>query len=63
MEVVRLTTIGHSNKMIAARLRIGVRSVETYKARAMEKLGIRSRVALVRFAIGEGWFGPDAGDE
>ena len=63
MEVVRLTTIGHSNKMIAARLQIGVRSVETYKARAMEKLGIRSRVALVRFAIGEGWFGPDAGDE
>jgi DNA-binding NarL/FixJ family response regulator len=60
MEVVRLTAIGHSNKLIAAKLQIGVRSVETYKARAMEKLGIRSRVALVRFAIGEGWFGSNA---
>jgi DNA-binding NarL/FixJ family response regulator len=63
LEVVRLTAIGYSNKMIAAKLQIGVRSVETYKARAMEKLSIRSGVALVRFAIREGWFGPDASNE
>ena len=39
-EVVRLTAAGHSNKEIAARLDLSVKTVETYKARAMEKLGL-----------------------
>ncbi len=54
-EVIRLTASGHSNKSVAAVLGIGVKSVETYRARAMEKLGFRTRVELVRFAIGKGW--------
>jgi DNA-binding NarL/FixJ family response regulator len=53
--VVRLTASGHSNKSVAAELGIAVKSVETYKARAMEKLGFRTRVELVRFAISKGW--------
>jgi DNA-binding NarL/FixJ family response regulator len=44
VEVLRLTAIGHSNKSIANMLHIGVKSVDTYKARAMEKLGFRNRV-------------------
>ncbi len=55
IEVLRLTASGHSNKSIAAELRIGVKTVETYKARAMEKLGFRTRVELVRYVISKGW--------
>jgi DNA-binding NarL/FixJ family response regulator len=53
--VLRLTAVGHSNKTIAAELRIGVKTVETYKARAMGKLGFHSRVEVVRYALGKGW--------
>jgi DNA-binding NarL/FixJ family response regulator len=55
VEVLRLTAIGHSNKSIANKLRIGVKSVDTYKARAMEKLGFRNRVEVIRFALSKGW--------
>ena len=54
-EVLRLIARGHAMKRVAAELDVGVRTVETYKARAMEKLGLRSRADLVRFASGRGW--------
>jgi two-component system, NarL family, response regulator NreC len=54
-EVVRLVAGGYSNKEIAAQLAVSVKTVETYKARAMEKLGVRTRVGLVRYALGQGW--------
>src|SRR5262249_20949362 len=54
-DVLRLIASGHSNKAISARLNISVKTVETYKARAMEKLGFRSRVDVVRYAAGQGW--------
>jgi DNA-binding NarL/FixJ family response regulator len=54
-EVLRLVASGHSNKEISTRLNISVKTVETYKARAMEKLGYRSRVELVRYAADQGW--------
>jgi DNA-binding NarL/FixJ family response regulator len=54
-EVVRLTAAGHSNKEIAARLELSVKTVETYKARSLEKLGLRSRADLVRYALHRGW--------
>ena len=53
--VLRLVAGGHSNKAISARLDISVKTVETYKARAMEKLGFRSRVDVVRYAADQGW--------
>jgi len=55
IDVLRLTASGHSNKSMASELRIGLKTVETYKARAMEKLGFRTRVELVRYALGKGW--------
>jgi DNA-binding NarL/FixJ family response regulator len=55
IEVLRLTASGHSNKSTAAEMRIGVKTVETYKARAMEKLGFRTRVELVRYVLSRGW--------
>ena len=54
-DVLRLVAGGHSNKGISARLGISVKTVETYKARAMEKLGFHSRVEVVRYAADQGW--------
>lgn len=54
-DVLRLVACGHSNKEISARLSISVKTVETYKARAMEKLGYRTRVEVVRYAAEKGW--------
>lgn len=54
-EVLRLVARGHSNKEIAAALEISVKTVETHKANAMTKLGLRTRAAVVRFAMDEGW--------
>jgi DNA-binding NarL/FixJ family response regulator len=54
-EVIKLVALGFTNKEIATRLDVGVKSVETYKARAAEKLGLRSRADIVRFASGQGW--------
>lgn len=46
---------GFSNKEIAAELELSVKTVETYKARVSEKLGLRSRVDIVRYAASQGW--------
>jgi DNA-binding NarL/FixJ family response regulator len=54
-DVLRLVASGHSNKAISARLNISVKTVETYKARAMDKLGFHSRVDVVRYAAAQGW--------
>lgn len=54
-EVLRLIAQGHPVKQIAARLDVGVRTVETYKARGMEKLGFKSRADIVRYAARQGW--------
>lgn len=54
-EVLREIADGHPLKRIAARLDVGVRTVETYKARAMEKLGLKTRADVVRYAVAQGW--------
>jgi two-component system, NarL family, response regulator NreC len=53
-EVLRLVALGHTNQEIADRLSLSVKTVETYRARGMEKLALRSRAALVRFALAKG---------
>ncbi|RBP14259.1 LuxR family two component transcriptional regulator [Roseiarcus fermentans] len=54
-EVLKLTAAGYSHKEIATQLNVSVKSVETYKARGMEKLGFQTRVELVRYASSKGW--------
>jgi DNA-binding NarL/FixJ family response regulator len=54
-EVLRLTAAGYSIKAIATKLAIGAKTVDTYKTRAMAKLGFRSRVDVVKFAMSKGW--------
>ena len=54
LEVLHLIALGYANKEIAGMLHLSVKTVETYKARVMEKLKLRSRAALVRFALKHG---------
>jgi len=54
-EVLKFTALGFTNKETARRLDIGVKSVETYKARGLEKLGLSTRAELVRYASAAGW--------
>jgi DNA-binding NarL/FixJ family response regulator len=34
---------------------VGVRTVETYKTRAMEKLGFTRKVDVIRYTMDKGW--------
>jgi two-component system response regulator NreC len=54
-EVLRLIAAGHSNKEIAARMSLSVKTVEAHKANAMRKLGLTGRIDIVKYAILQGW--------
>lgn len=54
-EVLRQMAWGWSNKEIAARLDVSVKTVEVHKANAMRKLGLRGRIDIVRYALLQGW--------
>jgi DNA-binding NarL/FixJ family response regulator len=53
--VLKMAALGFTNKEIASRLDVGVKSVETYKARGLEKLEMKTRAELVRYASTQGW--------
>jgi len=53
--VFRLIAWGYSNKEIASRLNLSVKTIEAHKANAMRKLNMRSRIDIVRHAILQGW--------
>ena len=53
-DVLRLVALGDTNREIAERLFLSVRTVETYRARLMEKLNLKSRGELVRYALRRG---------
>lgn len=57
-EVLALIAAGYTNQQIAEKLVISVKTVETHKAHIMEKLGARSRVDLVRYALEKGLLKP-----
>jgi DNA-binding NarL/FixJ family response regulator len=50
-EVMVRVAEGYTNSQIAAELGLGVKSIETYRSRVMEKLGLTCRSDLVRFAL------------
>jgi len=54
-EVLRLIAWGHSNREIARRLGVSVKTVEVHKANGTRKLAIEDRLALVRYALLRGW--------
>jgi len=59
LEVLRLISLGYSNKEIAARLDLSVKTIEAHKANAMGKLGISSRIDIVKYAILQNWLQDD----
>lgn len=54
-EVLTLIAQGYTNRQAAQKLYLSVKTVETYRARIMEKLQLRTRAELVRYAIQEGF--------
>lgn len=58
-EVLLLVAEGHTNQQIADRLYVSVKTIESYRARMMAKLGLRDRAELTRFALGTGLLKPD----
>jgi DNA-binding NarL/FixJ family response regulator len=57
-EVVKLIAEAHASKEIASMLTISVKTVERHRANILEKLGMRDRVELTRYAIRRGLVEP-----
>jgi two-component system response regulator NreC len=57
-EVLDLVARGYTNQQMADRLGLSVKTVETYRSRLVEKLGLRSRADLVRYALDSGLLTP-----
>jgi two-component system, NarL family, response regulator NreC len=57
MTVLRLSAQGYSNKEIAQRLDVVVKTVEVHKANGMRKLRLNGRIELLQFAVLQGWLG------
>ncbi len=53
-QVIRRVALGYTNREIAEQLHLSVKTVETYRARAMEKLGLKTRAQLVQYAARRG---------
>ncbi len=59
-EVLQLLAMGYTNQQIADKLYLSIKTVETYKARIKEKLGLKGRAELVRYAIQTGLLDTEA---
>jgi DNA-binding NarL/FixJ family response regulator len=57
-QVLLLRALGHSAKEIGAALTISPKSVETYYTRIREKLNLRTRAEMVRYALENGILSP-----
>lgn len=53
-EVLKMVALGHTSAEIANQLGLSAKTVETYRACGMEKLGLCTRAALVKYALQEG---------
>jgi len=54
-KVLKLAALGEMNKEIARQLDVSVKTIETFKARGVKKLGLKSRADIVRYAATQGW--------
>lgn len=59
-EVLRLLAQGYTNQQAAKWIRVSVKTVETYRARIAQKLGLHSRAELTRYALESGLLTPDS---
>jgi two-component system response regulator NreC len=54
LQVLRMVALGHTNSEIADRLYLSVRTVETHRSHIQQKLRLRNRSDLVRYALAHG---------
>ena len=54
IEVLQLIALGYTQQEIADKLTLSTKTVETHKARISEKLGLRTRAEMVRYAVNNG---------
>lgn len=62
-EVLRLVAEGYTNQQVADQIYLSVKTVETYRARLMDKLGLKTRADLVRLALECGILKPGGSPE
>ncbi len=53
-QVLKLVALGHTSVEISEQLNLSAKTVDTYRQRGMEKLDLKTRAALVRFALQQG---------
>ncbi|MGB2954808.1 MAG: helix-turn-helix transcriptional regulator, partial [Anaerolineales bacterium] len=53
-QVLKLVALGHTSAEIADQLNLSAKTINTYRYRGMEKLGLKTRATLVRFAMQRG---------
>lgn len=56
IQIIKLCYEGYSNKEIAERINLSVRTVDTYVNRLTEKLGLKSKLDLARFCVENGYY-------
>jgi two-component system, NarL family, response regulator NreC len=59
LQVLKLVARGYSSAQIAKQIFVGVKTVETYRSRFVEKLGLRTRSDVIRFAVQMGLLTPE----
>ena len=60
LQVLSLVARGYTSAQIAKQISVGVKTVETYRSRFAEKLGLRTRSDVIRFAVQMGLLTPEA---
>lgn len=56
IQIIKLCYEGYSNKEIGDRLNLSARTIDTYITRLTEKLGLKSKLDLVRFCVEKGYY-------
>jgi len=59
-QVLELVALGYTHREIAEQISVSIKTVETYRGRISDKLGVRSRAQLVRYALDAGLMNADA---
>ena len=60
LQVLRLVARGYTSSQIAKQIFVGVKTIETYRARFVHKLGLRTRSDVIRFAVQMGLLTPES---
>ncbi|KIA85480.1 response regulator transcription factor [Kaistella jeonii] len=56
IQIIKLSYEGYSNKEIGDRINLSARTIDTYITRLTEKLGLKSKLDLVRFCVEKGYY-------